>query len=278
MAGRASGKGAACPYPHLPEGHYAAAIGTIPVDAQQWERTASLALNSQAAIDKAVKDERTAQTEARADLTQAITDQHQTTVEHLNAALKDARDELRDREGRLRSLLTALEADIAKIMAAEHKAAIAEHRDKGLEVENDKHERSTQLGALQTRLNAELTLHGINEASRLIGPALPLLAAKAGGNAPPPSQKDLLESDPPPVAMAIVHFFWRQRDMDILVRLSRVVLGMAALPQLQELGAAMRQQAPTEFAALSAALVQAAQPQQPQPNGNAPAAQTPTTT
>ncbi len=262
----------ACPLAHLPEGHYAAVIGTIPVPGDQYARLLDLATNAQTAVEKAVTAERAQQLQARADVLTLIAEEHKQNQGAVKAQLEDARGEINDREQRIRVLLDERHADLAKLEASGERAVKAEARDQSIQAADNANLRQAQLKAQEQQIDGQLKLAGLNHLVATVPPLLAAFHSSAtsggtnGAHAPAHVVDTTIdEADPPPLCMAIVQLAWHIRDPDLVALLATSLRLLGQLPGLQPLGAALMREAPGPFAALAAML---AQPAAPTANGS----------
>jgi hypothetical protein len=277
--------GTGCRRPHLSEGFYAAPVGTVPVDQDRLARLVSLSSNATAEIEKARQSEAQAQLRARADLIDALNDSHRQQIdqmaethrhqsEHQKAALEEALAEVKDREERIRKLLSERHDDVGRLALANERAVSAEHRDRRLDLELQSNAKQMDLEALRAHLNAQLWQEGFRTAGSFLPhlPGLLGMSSAGSGENGPPSKTEILEQDPPPLCMALCHLLWGVRRRAVVARLEETLRALAEMPELHPLGLALMNEAPEAFQAVVLVLNQgaassasnpAAQPAQP---------------
>jgi hypothetical protein len=242
--------------PHLPAGYYAALIGTVPIPQRQYEQLLELANNSTAHIERAVQTERTQQLQARSDITTALVEQHRLANEGLTNQLVDARDELRDREQRIRALLSERHDDVGKLAQLNERAVSAENRDLEIQAKDNHDKRQAELDALKLRLDSELMGKGLEHLSSTVPKLLVAYRATSGDASPtkPANDSAIANTDPPPLCFAVAQLAWRIRDPDLVAALGATLSVLSAHPSLQALGVALANEAPEAFAQVAAIL------------------------
>jgi len=263
----ASARATVCPYTHLEPGFYPAPNGTIAVPAADHAQLVRFATNTAAEIAAAVAKERQAQLEARADITTALVETHgaqvaaqKDQVDQVKGLLADARDELRDREGRLRVLFTERQDDLGKREALSERVHVAEARDARIALDDVRDLRSKQLAVHVASINGDLWGKGLELGFRQLGPLVPLLGAamlgKANGTTNGADVDGSLHSNPSELCFALCQLLWRLRDPHLVACLGQALLALGTHPALQDLGTAIRDAAPDAFQAVILVLAQ----------------------
>jgi len=272
------GGGVPCSLPHLPENHYAAPIGTVPVVAAEHANLVALGVNASANIARAVAEEREHQNRSRADLLTAIGEQHEAANADLRGLLSDARAALQDREKVIGDLIRERHADVAKVGEVNERAVRAENRDLRIQADDLANSRKAALEELSIRLDHHALGQGMELTARLL-PGL-VMAVRGGPSTAAEVAADL-QNDPPPLCFAIVQLAWRIRDPDLIYILAQTLNLLQGHPSFQALGLQLSREAPEAFAQVASAMIEtlaagarvygAAPTPNPNPNPNPPA-------